>query len=279
MRFRKGRSFPHPVLGNNDDVVGSFSPELTRSNDRELMSLEFKDLRTGNGSIDAMITGGAACVAILMDCAATELRELFVTHDEGLLVEIPLANVRKQMEVICLVLALEEIEEYKPENLHEDYGDAAFRLDKGDILAISHDWRIDLGSDWDPLRAPIPAIMRIRRGDFDSGPFEIRMDDDKIIVEVSRTDFESYNRRKTDCPALIHSSIVLPVLTHAIAEHEKTDFKEYPWAQRLQQLLEQNPNIGTGGDPLDAAQKLLELPVERGFAALDRVLTMEDNVE
>lgn len=275
MRQASGLSFPHPVIGNGDDARGSFDPSLTRSNDRRVLNLEVQALETGNEALGRLVEETRAKYVVRVECGATGYREVFSTTGSALSCEVPLEQLHREVEVEAAVIAVETIADYRPSGVHPDYGDAVFEVEPGDVLAVAPGWRLNIAPEWDPLKAPVPSLMRIVKGDETDGPMDVILDNDKILVRVCQTDYERYLIRKGDSSAILHASIVLPVLVHAISKMEDPEFSSRLWAIRLQELFDRSEL--EADEPVLAAQQLLDSPLSRGLARLEELLTREQH--
>ena len=159
--------------------------------------------------------------------------------------------------------------EYAVEGAHEDYGDATFDIRPGDILAVTDLMTFDADQTVDPLRR-IGAIIDIRQTD---KPGELPMEavftePDKVHILLSKSDFALY-REMSPVPHLtshLTTTLVLPVLVQAIHLMDDEDVREYKWAKLLHRRLE-STDLGSAADPLQKAQKLLDLPIRRALAS------------
>lgn len=269
MRRVQSLSFPHPVLGNRDDVAGSFEPSLTRHGDRKDITLEIRSLETGNASLDSYILRNQARYAIQVECASSGYRESFLSTGPSFDVKIPLERLYRTVEVDVGIVAIDDIIDYRPSGLHPDYEDAQFEIEAGDVLAVGDGWRFSITTEWDPMRAPISSLMRIVRGADENGPMVVDFETERILVKVPEQDFKRYLRRKGDSAALLHAAIVLPVLSAAIERRSREASNGTLWATRLGELLETRQI--DDDDALRAAQELLRMPVSRGLECLERM--------
>jgi len=82
MRLRK-RSFPHPVLGNNDDVLGSaFQAAFEAGHDREhfYLSVSFE---CSNTTLTDLIDAAKAAFAMHVECTNTVFRARFLSNERN----------------------------------------------------------------------------------------------------------------------------------------------------------------------------------------------------
>ncbi len=152
----------------------------------------------------------------------------------------------------------------------DDYGDEKFHLRTGEVIGIGPTFRFLVDKVYDPLKAPVSSLVRITEGEHKDGPFMLTLDDDLIIVRLSKSDWHEYAGIRDRVPTIVHSAIVLPALAEAI--RKINEHMDTLWGGRLKDLLESN-KIDEGA-PLAAAQEILARPVTRTFnevnATLDR---------
>lgn len=264
-------SFPHPVLGNGDDIsIGEISPDVAYEISDEAIHLSIGELTTGHSEIDNMIVNGDALWHFRIQCSRTYMRENFAANDNSFEVRLKGEDYEGMVDVEVSVVAATDIDRYRPDGIHEDYEDEQFQLRAGEVIGVGPTFRFLVDKVYDPLKAPVSSLVRITEGEHKDGPFTLTLDDDLIIVRLSKSDWHEYAGIRDRVPTVVHSAIILPALAEAIrniSEHTDT-----LWGGRLKDLLEAN-NIDNGA-PLAAAQEILASPVTRTInevnATLDR---------
>lgn len=262
-------SYPHPVVGNADDVASTFAPALYMSNDRRTLTLDFEELGADNSTIAELVATRKASYIARVDCDATGFRQSFRLSGPRDTVRIPLAQLHKVLVVELCAIALAPVTGYAPEGMHSDYGGQRFDLQAGELLAVADHFRFELGAEWDPLKAPMQSLMQIERGEDEAGPMEVVFEMEKILIRLCGPDYDRYNLRKGDSVDLIHAAVVFPVLVAALGKLHEADHQGQLWNQRLRELLAIQ-GIPTD-EPIMAAQHLLKLPVHRGLVCLDQI--------
>ncbi len=96
---------------------------------------------------------------------------------------------------------------------------------------------------------------------------------DKITIYLSQSSYELYQKVKNEKSYIdtLHSSVVLPALAEAIRfvkSRDSIDFSEKKWYSLLEKLIKSNET----DDPLQTAQKILDLPVNRSFSSLYEII-------
>ena len=263
-------SYPHPVLGNADDVgSGKIEPDVSFVLSEELVEISLDKLRTGNETLDAMLGDGRATWSIRVQCARTYFRAEYRSSSSSHRVRLAGHELEGRVEIEVMLFATEPLSAYLPAGAHEDYGGDTFDLKVGEVLGIGPTFTFDVEKQWDPLKAPVSSIMRVSKGEHPTGPFRLALEDNYIEVLLSQEDWEQYAGVKERVPGVIHSALVLPALAEAVLRMPDHGGKR--WADRLRAISEQHQEIDTT-KPLEAAQLLLRGPLARTFRELNTAL-------
>ena len=273
----KNISYPHPVLGNKDDVSGIFNPGFSHRLGREKISLRTK-FELKNKTLENLIKDKKACFFIEAECSNTFYRNSFTTFEYDSEFKVDTERLRENVSIKFFIRAAEQIKNYEIEGSHEDYSGFMFDIDKGDILAFGGITSFIAEKEFDPLKPAISSFMVIREGNETNGPIAVDYEDpEKINIILSKEDWERYQHIKgrQGIPPLLHSSIVLPVLADAIRMIYKNDedIENTHWSKRIEAIL--NQKKFTSDFPLISAQLILDSPVNRGFKSLEDFLNSE----
>lgn len=272
------KSFPHPVLGNEDDLGGFFNIEFRYELSKEGAVLN-PSFFLRNEAIEDLIKKGKASLLVEVECGATFFRRSFVMPEPVGLIPIPSGLLRGQVTVGFFVCADQDIKDYRPSEPHPDYKGAKFDIEAGDVLAVGgYCWFIAEKS-FDPLRPPVSSFMSITEGTIHDGPAEIDYESDKILIILSKTDWSNYLRirRQKTAESIIHASIVFPVLVDAIYQMDNGDFADKNWFARLDAIIEAKGLKDKG--PFEIAQKILDNPVARSFAGANSLFEIPEGEE
>lgn len=262
-------SFPHPVLGNGDDIsIGNISPQVSYEISDEVVNLTLSGLASGHHRVDQMVEDGDAAWHVRLQCSRTYMRESFATNSQRLDLRLKGEDYEGFVDVEISVVAQKEIVDYRPEGIHEDYEDETFLLRSGDVIGVGPTFRFLVDKVYDPLKAPLSSLVRITEGEDRDGPFTVSYDDDLIVVSLSKSDWHEYSGVRDRVPTVVHSAIVLPALAEAIRRIDK--HTDTLWGGRLKDLLEAK-NIDQSA-PLAAAQEVLASPVSRTFNEVNATL-------
>lgn len=272
------KSYPHPVLGNGDDLGGSFRVELPYEMGRDAIVLH-PTFALKNGGIEDLIKKGKASYIIEVECRSTFYRRSFSTRNADESVSIPSKLLRERVTVGFYVCADQDIKGYKPTEPHPDYEDAdPFDVEAGSVLAVGGFSSFIAEKAFDPLRPPVSSFMSIIDGTRQEGPMEIDYEGEKITIELSKTDWKKYLTVRGQKPVhgILHGFLALPALVDAIHKVQRGDsgFEDKNWYGRLEAILEAQSLQEK--DPYEAAQKILGNPGARSFDGIETLISNTD---
>lgn len=275
------RSYPHPVIGNRDDVPNAaFQTSIQMSSDKENIYI---DVEAGSNSqvLENGINTGDICYLLHVDCSNTFFRKSFSFNTGKHRQMIASENLNDLIEVNVFAVASKKIAGYQLAEAHLDYGNISFEIAEGDILAVSDTMTFHIESQFDSMKR-IGSIMQIvqnPRTDSDL-PLTVDLSGEKIIILMSKQDFAEYKLLKTNefIVGPLTVAVVLPVLVEALQylknEFQDSDDDECPrWAVVLKRRIKMLDLAGE--EPLIAAQRLLELPIKRALASTRALVESE----
>lgn len=265
------RSYPHPVLGNRDDVPGAaFQAALEMSTDKQSVYVT-ADVDCSCELLSSLLAAGHVAFVLHVECSNTLFRRAYEFRESPHRISIPADNLNDAVEVNVFMRAMNRIPDYRIPEAHQDYGDAVFDIRRGDILAIAEGQVFHIESDFDAL-SRIGSIMQINESPKDGDlPMEPSFEGDKIVIFLSKNDFFDYKLLKhhEGLRGPLTTTIVLPVLVEALQIlKEESDGMEDSrrWVRALARRIE-NVGLSIEMQPLLLAQKLLELPVKRALSS------------
>ncbi len=279
-------SYPHPVVGHGDDAAGAFECEPPAVDFHVgKCTLVFPRMTVGNAVVAELLRQGAAAYLLRIECGATMLRETRIfDRQDSARVELRADLLLGRVDVFTFVVATNAMEMYRPSGLSADYGDATFFIEAGDVLALGPEFIFSAEKEFDPLKGEIPSIMRVKGGDFE-GPFRVNFDTSLIEVQLGKTDWERYLKLKQTGSEVLHSALVLPVLTQAICEISSDLEKESAnearsdlvWYKRLTMMLQMR-GWDASASAVEWAQSLLDNPFQRTADAVLRLHEKGDDL-
>lgn len=272
------RSYPHPVVGNRDDVPGAaFQAAVTATSDKENFYIDIQ-IECSSASVQSLIQEQRATFVAHVECSNTLYRQAFRFTETSHRITIPGSRLFDKFEVNVLACASANVPGYIVAGAHPDYGDAAFDLSEGDIVAVAdgHEFL----AEFEDALARIGSIMQVDESrDADDGIMKVDWNGKRIVIILSKKDFATYSILKAVEPigSTLASMIVLPVLIQALHETKNSDsyLAGCRWHDILQRRLAKLDVLGTDFDELDVAQQLLELPIKRALASARALLEGE----
>lgn len=239
-------SFPHPVLGRDNDIGGSFDTEMEYFIDREEINLMCK-CNVSNKTLQEMLKHDEAELFVQADCPSTRYRKALKMDPPEQSLSIKTRDLRGRVNVNFYLVARRNIQKYRPEGINKDYGDFDFNITEGDILA--HDFEtftFPAEKTWERLQS-VSSFMQICKSDTEEGVVEYDLDGDKIVVYLSKVDYEKYKRIHMDerLASLFHASVVYPALMYAVASmvEEDSPYKDKLWYLHLSQRKENDKEL------------------------------------
>lgn len=269
------RSFPHPVVGNEDDVVdAAFQAAISVHNDRVNYYINLK-VQCSSNTITKLVKKGDAVYVLHVECGNTLYRSATEFAEEDREFMIPGENLNSTVEVNVVAQAKKDIPKYKVDQAHADYENATFSVSAGDILAVSEGFTFDADINFDMLRS-MSSIMQIKpRKDATDAPMEVDLMDEKITIFLSHVDYENYKliRAHPVLSASLIATLVLPALveTLTVLRGEHSDVEDTRWCRCLKRRIDSS-GLSLKTPPLTLAQGLLELPIKRAFMSARALL-------
>ena len=264
------RSYPHPVVGNRDDVPGAaFQAAIEMSADKQQVYLDVK-VNCSSQTINSLIESSTATYVLHIECSNTLFRRAFEFTVGEYRISIPADNLNDVVEVNVFVKAQKGLNDYRVDKAHDDYGDNRFKINRGDILAIAEGQIFHIESNFDSMN-PVGSIMQISEAP-ESGDLPMRVDfnGEKIVIFLSKRDFADYKLLKAHegIAGPLTTTIVLPVLVEAIHSLSDIESDDDPrrWVRVLARRIDKL-QLRKDTEPIVQAQEILELPVKRALAS------------
>jgi len=262
------RSFPYPVVGNRDDVPGAAfqaTLEMTAGNQNVYVDV---GIACSSATILELISSGVASYVVHVECSNTLFRRAFEFSTATHQIAIPADQLNDSVEINAFARAVQPAGSYVVQKAHPDYDRAEFSIAAGDILAVAEGQVFYVEPSFDALKN-IGSIMQIQEFTEDGDhPMQVDLEKDKILVVLSKADFALYKRLRAHeaVASSLSSIIVLPVLMDAIRELQTGGDSDLRWRKRLHHRIA-SLGLSMQSEPLELAQRVLELPLKRALAA------------
>lgn len=281
------RSFPHPVLAPfHDDVIpNQFDLHLNIKPDADNYYIEAR-FDYENPTLSHLLKAGAAIHTLHFECRRNFYRNIFTSLEKVQNLTIAASELVGRVEVSGFIKAQAPINGYRIPCSHPDYGNTAFAVQPGDILAVAESQTFDAFTDYDPLRR-ISSILTIDRSEeLDEGQMKLDTTGDRIVATLSQKDYDRYTELKADpkLAPLLANQVVFPALLEAVHEISNTPDEEFEvemhkrWFRSIfRKLDESGVKIKSPQTPpIEAVQALLKFPLRRSLEGLIQMNPLEE---
>lgn len=272
----KTASLPYPVLSSfGDDIIPKLdvnSVFVTPTHDRKKYSFSIQVLLE-NEDILKYIEEGKAEYTCEVTCARTYLRRCYHSPINGFNIELGRKEVIGDIWFRCFVTVKDDILDYHNSLFNEDYEDALFDLEPGDMLAIFPPMKYVANLKYDKLYSAgsFMVVQEEKKGTsvwFDATG-------DKILVYLPSAMFEQFQSfsGNQDFNELFHASIVFNALFKCISEYDPKTQENCLWASAIRYRINTEEalsdfNLEDKTRAYELAQALLADPYKRMFRKL-----------
>ena len=257
--FTEGYSFPHPVLGNEDDMTGEFniSVEVGRGDNRKII-FENITINLTNLFIQEQIKNGNANSFIKIYCSSTLSTWIFEGTDKF---EINENDVINKAEIQVLIITKSEILKYADESFNPQYGSEIFSLNKNEVSGIAGKVIVQIPKVNEKLG--LGNIFKFNYHENEK-PLQFEHHHDKIFINypVTKKGEHPPNMLFSTSPWTAFNIFIVPALSEALnyIDDAPEEASKWDWFSVIDQLL---PEDKRTGDNYADAQLILqkELPV------------------
>lgn len=266
--FTEGYSFPHPVLGNADDIDGEFhfTMEISRTDNRKIVFENFSPSIT-NAYIESLINNHDANCFVKIQCSSTFSTWMLDAKSK---IEIDENDVANKIEVQVLVISLKEISNYADTSFNIQYGKEVFFLNKNEVIAISGKEIIQIPKVDEKLG--LGNIFKFNSHQYNL-PIMFQLMQDKIHINYPETKNGEHppNQMFSTTPWTAFNTFIVPALAEALKfiDTDADAASRYEWFMVIDQLL---PAAERTKDFFSDAQKILqtEMPVLLSYMELSK---------
>lgn len=265
-------SFPHPVIGNSDDVNSTLTlTNIVVAPSIEDVRLDFR-LTTNDTQLMELVNDGTLQVIIFWHCRATLssgiLNPLQVKQRiDGWTYQCQLMqeDIRDRVDIAVEIVAPKDLDNFQWDNQHPDYGDQTFSVSTGDYLGIADSFYFDATKLYDAMNPPLGSIFKVVEDPKLTAPMKVDFSGEtQVIIQLSSdvargfTELGYYSSLKL-------SLVVLPALMETLSfisrmelNEDGEDLSQKEWYGHLKRLLAYHQ--AEVNQPLEAAQRLLGNP-------------------
>lgn len=273
--MKSNASLPYPVLSTGDDILPSLdrnSVLVTQTHDRKNYSFSIQ-LLLENEDIKKYIEEGKAEYTCEVTCAKTYLRQCYHSPFPAFNFELRRKDVIGEIFFRCYVTVKEDILDYHNSQFNEDYEDALFDMEPGDVLAAFPLSSYTAHLKYDKLYSAGSFMVVLEDKNRSSVWFD--PNGDKILVYLPTPMFEQFQSfaNNKDFNELFHASIVFNALFKCISEYDPEKQKNCLWAAAIRYRINTEDalsgfNLEDKVQAYELAQALLADPYKRMFQKL-----------
>lgn len=248
---RSNIGFPYPVLcGDNNDYIDSTfiinnACEPFVENNKINAEIQYELCSPG---LESMIKNGEAKVIVYLESPNSSYRTIknFLPNERLVKCEIDADKLSKTLKLKGMIVATCDVSEFRFEEHNKElFDEFPFKIKKGDILAISNIFEIELNLI-DPLENK-PSIFSIRPDDNATETIKVDISNpDRINIWLKRDLHNEYQelREEPQIRTLLASYYVLPALVEALEfmkndaqNGDNEDIRNGAWYQSLETRL------------------------------------------
>ncbi len=265
MRISENSRFQHPVLApwSHDFAGYGFEVSVRSSEDEATNSLHIDcEAKMDHPEIQSLIESGAAKFGVLVRCVDTGYRRVLDLGFPRGLHEFAPGALLGRVQIRPMIWLSSDLAAYSPLGRRAEF-EAPIDLACGQILALEGEFLVDVS------RPPLPSIeslfeLRVA-SHVEDGLFDIDLNSDKVIIDVSEATFKVIHSVKIGSTAgvgsiqnLLYSQIILHLLHET--ERRESELESYRWCVALKATLEFHGRE-LGGCKMSSAQVILKKPL------------------
>ena len=280
----RNASLPYPVLSSYEDDIeprlDANSVLVTPTHDRKKYSFSIQ-LLLENEDILRYIEEGKAEYTCEVTCARTYLRKCYHSQFAGFTIELGRKEVIGDIWFKCFVTVKEDILDYHNSQFNEDYEDALFDMDPGDMLAIFPSMKYTANLKYDKLYSA--GSFMVVQEDKNNSTVWFDATGDKILVYLPTPMFEQFQSfsGNQDFNELFHASIVFNALFKCISEYDPKTQDNLLWVSAIRYRINTEDALSDFDmedktRSYELAQALLADPYKRLFKKLSEQEQQQD---
>lgn len=237
------RNSLRPVLSlNNDDYVDDsfkLKAQVIAEQDGYVITI---NLNLDNDDLVGLIKKGKAKFLVRFYCPYTNMRDRVITSENSLGINFGLTKLLGDVYISAFLIAVCDIEGFRSEAFHPDYGDKVFNYKKGQLLAESDVAVFFASSSKTIISEKYSPITIVKGASLEDEEYQILLDNDSIVIEMSPgmvNRFKRVNQRPQN-KANIYCDLVVPVLAEAIGaikEKGTQEYENYKWFKIIKNKL------------------------------------------
>lgn len=275
----RNRLFSYPVYSSSVDdyKVNSFSFDYEVESNEEMLNIKYK-VNLANKYIFNQLQTNIINLTLLVECAKTAYRNLFVLQDFNGTVSIPASALSAKVELCCLLLANKDFIINSKNGISDDYSNNTFEIKRGYIVGFDNSYSFIVDKDKEDDTKASSILSVVKKLDLEDY-MDVDLDNDnKIKIQLGDEMYQRFVQLQgQDKLPVVHSMIVLPTLVFVIDQLKDSEarntYQDYYWYRCIAKMLE-SLHMDIDGiafankTSLAIAQELLKLPLKNALINL-----------
>ena len=279
------RLFPYPILSPyfNDYKEVDFEADIDVLQNPNHIQLKIS-VRLTEPYIKKMVEDGLIEYVLQLECSMTSYRESIRFSDDSFEYRVPEDLIEDKLSIRVFMVATQELEDYEPSNLVDDYDGLKFDLDQFSIIGIASYRTVKIEKEKNQIKNVASIFSIVKKMSNKKKDFQFELNGDRIRIEVPEEYLEKYNilnrnpNNKYALMSIIIAPVFIKVLDMVKSDSEET-YSMFKWHSALLHLMDKK-KLSLEEDSYVIMQKLLENPFGEALVNLAGGYSMmEDDYE
>ncbi len=284
------RIFTYPVLSNEkDDYVRSkFSAQVNYKASVNSLALDVEFSLDCN-SLQKIIDDDQAEFVLHLECSSTGYRKIFKSEYSALQCHIPISKINGKLEILALIIAKSDLNDYSSDDFVSDFSDEKFNIDKASILAYENLPTFEFAKNSEEYNKGDSIFLIYKITSDEKEKMKVSLESPKIRIGLGAEEHRLYFNQgnKPLMQPIFHSLIIFPALVYAFSELKiEGAIEEYrlrDWYQSLE-LSYANKGINLEDEivektAIELAQEAMDFPINKAFESIPMLIDNLDGEE
>lgn len=253
MKISKNRIYPYPIYSElSDDYKNNdFSLEADIEYDSETASLQL-EVNLEDEVIRELIINRLVGLYCHVECSSTKYRELFElslnTEDSAYNIEIPLFKLNDNIEVMCMLVAKENIASFADDNLGDLYEGEKIRFPQYGTIGFTDTTELTLIKRMD-INGDIPSVFTIVASE-EEKEIQTEFNGDQIEIFIPKDQYEIYENYKGTGIRVKQMMVIIPALIEVldIIKTGEGGYDDLPWFIVIEEAIKKLNYTGFDDD-------------------------------
>ena len=229
MKIADHRLFPHPVIRNGNQNFSSSKFEVNTEYRHNNNEYEFHlNVFMNEQNLTRLLKKSEVSILCHLECSKTKFRSVEKLKIGENNFKLNVGSVDGRLQLVALIIAKKEINEYYSKDFHPDYEKASFSIQKGNILGIADIPSVFIENKKEN-NSKVPSIFDISY-DEKSDLMNLVLTGNRITIIMPKIDYMIRNSHKGNLKirTIMNSMIVFPALMGVLNElAHKDSVEEY----------------------------------------------------